>query len=184
MIDPLASRVLALALGLLLLVAAWHKLAARDAFVAALEDYRLLPDGLVRPVAWLLPVVEVALGLLWLAGLARAGTALATGVLLATYAAGMAINLRMGRWNIGCGCGFGGAASGREQPLSWWLVLRNLLLIAAAALAALPSAPRALGAYDRLTLALALAALAVLHSGVSQRMRNGAAIAVWRKPRG
>jgi hypothetical protein len=183
MIDPLASRVLALALGLLLLVAAWHKLAARDAFVAALDDYRLLPAGLVHPVAWLLPVIEATLGLLWLAGVARGNVALATGLLLAAYAAAMAINLRLGRWNIGCGCGFGGAASGREQPLSWWLVLRNLLLIAAVVLAALPSSQRTLGAYDWLTLALALAALAVLYSGASQLMRNGAAIAAWRKPR-
>jgi hypothetical protein len=175
--------VLGLGLGLLLLIAAWHKLAARDAFVAALDGYHLLPDGLVRPVAWLLPVSEAALGLLWLAGIARGGVALATGALLVTYSAAIAINLRLGRWNIGCGCGFGGGAAGREQSLSWWLVLRNLLLVAAAALAALPDSRRALGAYDWLTLALALGALAILYAGASQLMRNGTAIAAWRKPR-
>lgn len=183
MIDPLASRALAISLGLLLLVAAWHKLAARGAFIEALDDYRLLPDGLVRPVAWLLPVVETTLGLAWLAGIERGGVALATGVLLGTYAAAMAINLRLGRWNIGCGCGLGGA-SGRDTPLSWWLVLRNLLLVGVAALAALPPSSRTLGAYDWLTLALALVALGALYSGASQLMRNGAAIAAWRKARG
>jgi len=183
MIDPLASRALAVALGLLLLVAAWHKVAARNAFVAALGDYRLLPDGLVRPVAWLLPVVEATLGVLWLAGVARGSVALATVTLLAAYAAAMAINLRLGRWNIGCGCGLGGA-SGRDSPLSWWLVLRNLLLVVAAALAALPPSSRELGVYDWLTLGLALAALATLYSGASQLMRNAAAIAAWREPRG
>lgn len=183
MIDPLASRVLAIALGLLLLVAAWHKLAARDAFIAALDDYRLLPDGLVRPVAWLLPLLEAGLGLAWLVDLERGGVALATGALLCTYAAAMALNLRLGRWNIGCGCGLGGA-TGRDAPLSWWLVLRNLLLAAAVALAALPPANRALGVYDWLTLVLALVALASLYSGASQLMRNGAAIAAWRRSRG
>jgi hypothetical protein len=183
MIDPLISRVLGLGLGLLLLIAAWHKLAARDAFVAALDDYRLLPEVLVRPVAWLLPVSEAALGLLWLAGVARGGVALATGALLVTYSAAIAINLRLGRWNIGCGCGFGGGAAGREQPLSWWLVLRNLLLVAASALAALPNTPRSLGAYDWLTLALAVVALAILYAGASQLLRNGVPVAGWRKPR-
>lgn len=183
MIDPLASRALALGLGLLLLVAAWHKVAARNAFVAALGDYRLLPDSLVRPVAWLLPVVEATLGVLWLAGIARGSVALATIALLGAYAAAMAINLRLGRWNIGCGCGFGGGASGRDQPLSWWLVLRNLLLVVATALAALPPSSRALGAYDWLTLVLAQVALATLYSGASQLLRNGAAIAAWRKAR-
>ena len=183
MIDPLASRALAVALGLLLLVAAWHKVAARDAFIAALDDYRLLPDGLVRPVAWLLPLIEATLGLAWLAGIARGSIALATIATLTAYAAAMAINLRLGRWNIGCGCSFGGGASGRDQPLSWSLVLRNLVLVVAAALAALPRSSRALGAYDWLTLVLALATLATLYSGASQLMRNGAAIAAWRKLR-
>jgi hypothetical protein len=96
------------------------------------------------------------------------------------YAAAIAINLRRGRAHISCGCGFGGA-SGGDQPLSWWLVARNLLLGALALLATLPATSRALGAYDWLTLALALAASGLLYAGASQLMRNGASISSWRQ---
>ena len=50
-------------------------------------------------------------------------------------------------------------------------------------LATLPAASRELGRYDWLTLALALAACGLLHAGVSQLLRNGAAISSWRRLR-
>jgi hypothetical protein len=84
--------------------------------------------------------------------------------------------------HISCGCGFG-AASGGDQPLSWWLVARNLLLGTVAVVASLPATNRDLGPYDWLTLALALMACGLLYSGASQLMRNGAAIASWREQR-
>lgn len=182
MIDPLFSLVIAVACALLLLLAAWHKVAARDDFMTALADYRLLPEALLWPASVLLPGLEAALGLAWLAGRGPGVVALLTAALLAMYAAAIAINLWRGRVHISCGCGFGGAAR-EDQPLSWWLVARNLLLGVAAALATLPPASRDLGPYDWLTLALALLAFGVLFAGASQLMRNGAAIASWRNSR-
>lgn len=182
MIDPLLSRAIAAACALLLLLAAWHKAAARDSFTAALAEYRLLPAVLLRPASVLLPGIEAALGLAWLAGRGTGVVALLTAALLTMYAAAIAINLWRGRVHISCGCGFGGA-SGGDQPLSWWLVARNLLLGTVAVVASLPATSRDLGPYDWLTLALALMACGVLYSGASQLMRNGAAIASWREQR-
>jgi hypothetical protein len=182
MIDPLIGRAIATAFGLLWLLAAWHKVSAGERFVATLGEYRLLPAALTRPVARLLPFVEAALGLGWLTGLVPGWTAALTAALLGGYALAIAINLARGRVHIGCGCGLG-AAAGDDPPLSWWLVVRNLMLGALAMSAVLPPSQRELGLVDWLTLVFALLACVALYSGASQLLRNGTAIASWRKPR-
>ena len=179
MIDPLLSRAIAAGLALLLLLAAWHKLSARDEFVAALREYQLLPAVLLRPAAALLPATELALAVGWLTGVERPAVAVATALLLLTYAAAIALNLRRGRVHISCGCGLGGVAAG-DARLSWWLVARNLLLAGAASVAALPASHRGLGGQDWLTLVLAILAAILLYAAASQLMHNGAAIASWR----
>ena len=182
MIDPLLSRTIAVSFALLLLLSAWHKVAARDSFTVALADYRLLPAALLPLAVALIAGLEAGLGVAWLAGYQPGTVASLTAVLLATYAAAIAINLWRGRVHISCGCGFGGA-SAEHQPLSWWLVARNLLLGAVAVVATVPATSRDLGPYDWLTMALALVAAGVLYSGASQLLRNGAALASWRRPR-
>ena len=183
MIDPLVGRAIAMAFALLLLLAAWHKASASERFVAALGEYRLLPTAWTRPVARLLPFLEAALGLAWLTGLAPGWIAVLTAALLGAYALAIAVNLGRGRVHIGCGCGFGGA-SGDDQPLSWWLVARNVALGAVAMTAMLPASQRELGLLDGVTLVLALLASVALYTGASQILRNGAAIASWRKSNG
>jgi hypothetical protein len=168
---------------LLLLSAAWHKLAARTQFTAALRGYRLLPESLVEPAAVLLPLFEVTLALAWLTGLARGVVAASTAGLLLLYAAAIAINLWRGRAGIDCGCGLGRARRG-DGRLSWGLVARNALLATAAAAAALPVAPRDTGRLEPLVLVLAILAAVLLYAAASQLLRNGAAMAAWRTPRG
>ena len=183
MIDPLVGRAIAMAFALLWLLAAWHKASAGERFVATLGEYRLLPATLTRPVARLLPFIEAVLGLGWLTGLAPGWIAAVTAALLGAYAVAIAINLGRGRVHIGCGCGLGGA-SADDQPLSWWLVARNLALGTLAMAATLPASQRELGLLDGVTLVLALLASVALYSCASQLLRNGAAIASWRKSRG
>jgi hypothetical protein len=182
MIDPLVGRAIATAFALLWLLAAWHKVSAGERFVATLGEYRLLPAAWTRPVARLLALVEAALGLGWLTGLASGWIAPLTAALLGAYAVAIAINLSRGRVHIGCGCGLG-AATGDDPPLSWWLVARNLALGAVAMAALLPVSRRELGLLDWMTLVFALLACVALYSGASQLQRNGAAIAAWRKSR-
>ncbi len=126
-IDPsilITSRVLgALVFGM----AALGKLHHRDELVGVVANYRLVPEPLVRVVAWLVVALEtvVVLSLATGVGLA-AGAGLAV-VLLCGFALAMTINLARGRQEIDCGC----FQSALRQRLSVPLIVRNLVLTAA-----------------------------------------------------
>jgi hypothetical protein len=152
--DPVVDLTTRLALGLLLLVAASHKLRAPARFVATLGDYRLLPARLTGIAAALVVAAELAV----VAGLAvrppagRAGAA----ALLGLYAGAMAVNLARGRRHVDCGC-TGPAA---RRPIGGWLVARNLVLAGVALAGLAPLAPRPLVWVDGVTVMAAVAALA------------------------
>lgn len=180
MIDPMLTKTIALGFAALFVGTAWHKLSNPGRFGAVLRDYQLLPAFVSRPVALLIPVVELALGLGWIWGSLPRITAAASAVLLATYALAMGINLVRGRIYIDCGCGFG-AASEREQPLSYGLVARNILLIGLVGLTFVPVAARQLGGLDYAVVVAALLTAILLYAGSGQLIKNRAAINTWRK---
>jgi len=179
MIDPLIVKALSIALGLMLIGTAWHKLTALRAFTAVLADYQLLPPFMVPLVALMIPTGELMLGLAWLAGIAMALAAPVTAAMFAVYALAIAINLMRGRLHISCGCGLAGA-SGENQALSWMLVFRNALLIAMALLCVLPVSERTIIPLDWVTLAAAVITAALLYFGASQLLQNRSAIRSWR----
>ncbi len=117
-----------LGVGLVFLAAAFGHWRHRAVMAGVVGNYRLLPAWAVAPVAMLLPLVELALGIaLLLAPVLRVlalGAGLAAAGLLLVFALAMAVNLRRGRGFIDCGCG----DPDTRQPLSWWLVGRNVLL--------------------------------------------------------
>lgn len=115
----------AMAVGMVFVQAAWAKLRYRELLTGVVANYRLLPVGMIGPVALALPPVELGLGVALLIGghwLAAAGAM----ALLLLFAAAMAINIGRGRSQIDCGCG----RSQLRQPLSWMLVGRNIALSA------------------------------------------------------
>ena len=57
----------------------------------AVQAYRLLPDGMVSPVAAALPFLELALGVLLLAGLGTRLVAVVSGVVLVAFIAAIAL---------------------------------------------------------------------------------------------
>ena len=71
MIDPLLSVAIASCLAALLLAAAGHKILDRQRFVAALGNYRLVPEAWSRPTAGLLAAAEVTLALAWMSAAGR-----------------------------------------------------------------------------------------------------------------
>lgn len=177
MIDPLIPRIIAVGLGLMWFGAAWHKFAARQSFRGVLEQYRLFPAASLDILSWLVPAVEVMMAAAWLFALTPVLTVTTTSALLIAYGAAIAVNLRRGRAHIGCGCGFSAGAD--DQPLSWVLVLRNLLLVAMALFALLPQAQRSLGIADHALLVLALLFTMLLHTAVMQLLRNHSAFRSW-----
>ncbi|MGH3787114.1 MAG: DoxX family protein [Pseudonocardiaceae bacterium] len=103
----------------------------------AVGAYELLPSGLVGPVATVLPLVELALGTLLVAGAFTRWVALASAMLLAALMFGVAQAWARGL-SIDCGC-FGGGGPVAEGDtrypqelardagmllLAWWLLVR------------------------------------------------------------
>jgi uncharacterized membrane protein YphA (DoxX/SURF4 family) len=161
--DPLAVWIPAAWLAVLFAHAGLSKLFDRYLFVQHLGAYRL-PDPLLTPLSWALPVLELAVALALLSPWRALGAAAAAAVLLA-YAGGMAWHLALGH-RLDCGCG------GEPLRVSPALVLRNLLLVALAGVAALPVQGRALQALDVGVLVPAVLIGAVLWSALHQLLRS------------
>jgi uncharacterized membrane protein YphA (DoxX/SURF4 family) len=171
-VDPVPIIVGRLAVGWLFAHAAWHKLRAFGDFQETLARYRLLPGGpvrgrLVAGVAAVLVLLEIVVVIGAILGLAPALVGAAG--LLCLYGAAMAANLLRDRAGLDCGC------AGPPQPISWWLVARNLLLALLAAATLLPTTGRALGVLDGiaiggilLLLGTAYAAANALHAARAQ----------------
>ena len=179
MLDPLILKLVSIGFGLLLLLAAVHKLTALQKFRATLAAYEILPGPLLALVSIIIPVIEAVLGAAWLLAIQPVIVALASAILLASYTFAIAINLARGRIHIDCGCTMGGSAS-RDQQLSWGLVGRNSLLIIAALTATVPVTERAIGFVDYVTLVAGLLAIVFLYGAANQLLNNGAAIGTWR----
>src|SRR6266542_1897400 len=138
----LAAVSLRFILASVFLVAGFAKLLWSDDFVLAVHNYDLLPAKASALVGRLLPPLEVACGTLLALGLGIRPISSGLGFLL-LVACAVAINLARGR-EIDCGC-FGASI---DRRLSWWTVLRNVGLAAAAVVVAAES-PAAL-ALDQL----------------------------------
>jgi uncharacterized membrane protein YphA (DoxX/SURF4 family) len=109
--------------GLVFIVAGMAKLGQTEAFVRAIENYRLLPATLVRPVAVWLPRIEFAAGTALTLGFALIPLALAVSAMLLAFSGAVAINLIRGR-EMSCNC-FGSAS---PERMTWLTVARNLVL--------------------------------------------------------
>lgn len=177
-LDPALQASLRAALSLLLLSAAVHKLRDLERFRSALAAYELLPSSWVAPAAIGLVAAELGLaaGLCWTP--AAPGIALATAGLIALYAGAVAVNLGRGLRDIDCGC----AGPSRRQPLSPGLVLRNVVLAAAAAACALPAGSRPLTWVDAVTIAGSVAALALSYAAAEDLFAAASRTAAWSRP--
>jgi uncharacterized membrane protein len=128
--HPIAIIVAAGTLLCVFLRGVMHKIFDFAWFAHALAEYRILPRSIATPVAIVLTVAEAVVALGLLIPQIRMIAATGAAVLLAIYAASIAVNLVRGRSSIDCGCG------GAGQGLSWFLVLRNAVLVGFALVAA------------------------------------------------
>lgn len=165
MIDPLLVWIAGACTAALFAHAALAKLADRPLFVQHLAAYGV-PQGLLAPAGWLIPLTEAAIAVALLTPARTVGAAAAAALLL-VYAAVMAWHRAHGS-RLDCGCG------GEPLPLSWALVLRNLGLAGLALLAGAPMAPRALSLADFFVIAAALVLATLLHAAGHQMLRHRA----------
>jgi hypothetical protein len=178
--DPVVDGIVRLGLGLLLAAAAAHKLRDLAVFRATLAEHRVLPSWLVGGAALAVPALEVALAAMLLGAFVapalRAPGLAGAALLLAVYAAVIGVNLARGRRHVDCGC----AGPAGRQPISGWLVARNLVLVTSALLAAMPVRVRTLGPVDVGTVVIATLALAALHAAAERLLAEHARLDVLR----
>jgi uncharacterized membrane protein YphA (DoxX/SURF4 family) len=103
---PWAATAGRVVLGVVLLVAGAIKLPDPAASVRAVRAYDLLPEAVVPAVGYGLPLLEVVVGLLLVAGLATRWAAVVASLLMAAFVIGIASAWARGL-TIDCGC-FGG----------------------------------------------------------------------------
>ncbi|MGL6243556.1 MauE/DoxX family redox-associated membrane protein [Pseudomonas sp.] len=167
-LDPIFIIASALATAVLLASAATHKVRAPARFAKQLADYQLLPDALVRPVARVIPVVELAIAFALLVPVSRYWAALAAASLIALYAAAIGINLWRGRRDIDCGC----AGPDQAQPLRPVLLLRNSVLVGLALLASVSPVVRELGFFDGFVTVAASAVALLIYAAADGLLAN------------
>jgi uncharacterized membrane protein YphA (DoxX/SURF4 family) len=105
------------------IIAGAAKLPEMDTFRTLVERYGVLPHVLAAPFAFVLPFVEIALGLYLGAGLFVRGTAAAGTILFAVFLAAQAQAWARGL-SLDCGC-FGTAIQSPVGPLT---MLRDFAL--------------------------------------------------------
>ncbi|HUA07919.1 MAG TPA: MauE/DoxX family redox-associated membrane protein [Candidatus Acidoferrales bacterium] len=102
-------------LGLLLIAAGALKIGHAEALAGAIAGFRLLPAGIVAPMAVILPYFEVLLGLYLVAGLFTRVAALVTAVQFLVYAAAVASAV-LRHIPANCGCFGPGDAAVADWP--------------------------------------------------------------------
>lgn len=172
-LDPVIVNAAAASLAIVLLVGAWQKLRDVGAFEIAIDAYELLPPAASAPLARVLPLLEAAAGLLLLPEATRAAGVMLAAAVLGLVTAAVAINLRRGRTDVGCGCG----GLEDEQTLSWALVARNGALFALLAAAAAAPAVRPLVWFDFLSVGAGALVLYGLYVVASQLIANAPRLA-------
>jgi len=162
--EPVVTLALRTFLALLFLTAAWSKLAQIDEFYGVVRNFRLLPEAASRVVARALPVLELTIAVGLIVRPLTPSAAVAAAGLLVIFALALAINVVRGRTAIDCGC----LRQGLKQPVSWWLVGRNLVLagLALVVAAVLPRVGEA-GLIDITTGIMAGATAMLIYFGAS-----------------
>jgi uncharacterized membrane protein YphA (DoxX/SURF4 family) len=138
--------------------AGWPKLLDAEGTVRSVRAFRLLPEALVGPFGYALPVIELAVGLLLLAGLFTRIAALITAGLMVMFLFGIVMAWARGL-SIECGC-FGNAGTLVQDPVPGYIrdILRDIgFLLLALGLARWPRSMWSADDYLHLTPASARA---------------------------
>jgi len=111
---PWIGTIVRVALGAIWLWASWEKLRSPRTFVQAVRAYDATPEWLSKAIGYGLPVVEFALGVLLVLGIAVRMSAIASTVLFVVFLVGI-VQAAARDIKLTCGCFGGGGASDTTQ---------------------------------------------------------------------
>ena len=125
-----------LLVGGIFLLAGLTKVSSPGAFADAVRAYHILPPELVLPFALVVPWLELLAALYLLAGFMARLAAAGTAIMLAGFVYGLTDALATGNTSHACGC-FGPGATANPviaflaggNTITWWDVIRDLLLL-------------------------------------------------------
>jgi len=130
---PWVTTVARLVVAGVLIVAGWLKMGAPALSIKAVEAYELLPTAVAEIVGYVLPILEIVIGLLLVVGLLTRLAAIVAGLLMLAFVIGIASAWARGL-NIDCGCFGGGGALPPGQRANYLPeILRDLGILALAA---------------------------------------------------
>lgn len=122
---PWISTVVRLGLAVVWAWAGLAKISDPAVAAQAVRAYRILPEGLVKPVGYGLPFLEIGLALLLAIGLGVRIAAVISVILLLTFIAAIASTWARGI-AIDCGCFGGGGAVAASQTQYLQEILRDI----------------------------------------------------------
>jgi putative oxidoreductase len=125
-VNPSASVIFRLAVGLIFIYASMDKLLYPSAFAVAVYNYKILPGSLINLVAITLPWLELVCGILLIVGLFPRAAALILSLLLVVFLLALFISLYRGI-DISCGC-FTVSTAAEKINISY--IARDLLVLA------------------------------------------------------
>lgn len=120
-----------LILGVVLFVAGALKVTSPAVSARAVNAFQILPYDVARYVGYALPVVEILVGLLLVAGLLTRASAAVGGLMMVAFIIGIASAWARGL-SIDCGCFGGGGAVAASQTKYPWEILRDVGVAACA----------------------------------------------------
>ena len=175
-IDPAIASVACVASAAIFAGSAATKFLSPAEFGGAVENFRIVPEWMATPIAWILPILELIGAVAMLAVPTRSIAAVLLLSLTAVFSGAIAINLARGRRDIDCGC-FGPVL---RQRLSGWLLARNALLAIMIVIADLGRETRALVMLDYTTVASGAASIVILYAAANDLLASAPASAALR----
>jgi len=176
-VDPVINIIASLILSYVFVVAGFHKCQAPKEFATTLNNYKILPESLIRQGVYLFPTVEIMTGVALLIPVTAKLAALSAGFLLSIYMVAIGVNLLQGRGNIDCGCG----GSEQKQTISEWMIVRNSLLLFLAYIVTCQIEPRSLLWFDWIVIILATLTGCLFYNIVNQLLANKDLLKVLRE---
>jgi uncharacterized membrane protein YphA (DoxX/SURF4 family) len=131
LVRPWVGAVCRLVIGGVFIYAGWTKIGDLAEFSRSVNAYKVMPWEMARVVGSVLPMVEIVLGLILLAGLAtRIAAAIGSG-LLVIFITGIIQAWARGL-SLDCGCFGKGGEIAPEQTRYGWEIARDLTFLAIA----------------------------------------------------